>query len=640
VTHDPRVDELRQRLRSLGYLDAGVDRFVLGPARDTRSPWSIALLSGLRVGALAAILLGPAAAIGLGARLPTLVTGPRDAVVVALYLAALFGLSMATASFVAALAASHLARPAGALARRGHLLARGCGVAVTLLCLVYLTLWWRTVIADVGWSAPLWTLSALAIAATISVLLGHAVSVMSSAVIVAKAGGAGRARRASGRSALVAGAAAFGVALLLITWTTRSSSAAGDGTPALTVVPSGLRVRMFAIDGFDARIFRELSAQGRMPALESAFSGASAALLRDDDRDAGATDPARVWTTVATGQPASVHGVHGLETRRVAGMLGSVPAADPSPFARVIGGVTDLVRLTRPAVASGSERRAKTFWEVASEAGLRTVVVNWWATWPAAPDSGIVLSDRATLRLEHGGELDAEIAPAALYARLRQEWPALSARARAMAASALGPGGGDDDARARLSRSAGLDALQLALLAAVADLGTDLSAVYLPGLDIAQHALLGGQGILPGASTLASRLEALRDYYIALDRLLAPVLTPASGEIVIIVTQPGRVASADGAHMAATGAVIAPSRSISGTGASVGPTVLYALGVPASRDLSAVPMTNLFTPEFVARYPLRFVETYGRPLRKPDARTGEPLDEEMIERLRSLGYVR
>jgi hypothetical protein len=34
---DPRVDELRQRLRSLGYLDAGVDRFVLGPARATRA---------------------------------------------------------------------------------------------------------------------------------------------------------------------------------------------------------------------------------------------------------------------------------------------------------------------------------------------------------------------------------------------------------------------------------------------------------------------------------------------------------------------------------------------------------------------------------------------------------------------------
>jgi hypothetical protein len=37
------VDELRQQLRSLGYLDAGVNRFVLGPATDRRRPASIAL---------------------------------------------------------------------------------------------------------------------------------------------------------------------------------------------------------------------------------------------------------------------------------------------------------------------------------------------------------------------------------------------------------------------------------------------------------------------------------------------------------------------------------------------------------------------------------------------------------------------
>src|SRR5688572_21584911 len=89
---DDRVDDLRQQLRALGYLDAGVDRFVLGPARSARSPWSIAALSSLRVGLLAAVLLGPVVATGIGARLPGLITGPRDALVVALYLAVLFGI--------------------------------------------------------------------------------------------------------------------------------------------------------------------------------------------------------------------------------------------------------------------------------------------------------------------------------------------------------------------------------------------------------------------------------------------------------------------------------------------------------------------------------------------------------------------
>ncbi len=61
---DRRVDDLRQQLRELGYLDAGVDRFVLGPATAARPPLTIALLASLRVGCLAALLLGPAVQSG------------------------------------------------------------------------------------------------------------------------------------------------------------------------------------------------------------------------------------------------------------------------------------------------------------------------------------------------------------------------------------------------------------------------------------------------------------------------------------------------------------------------------------------------------------------------------------------------
>jgi hypothetical protein len=39
-------------------------------------------------------------------------------------------------------------------------------------------------------------------------------------------------------------------------------------------------------------------------------------------------------------------------------------------MARLIGAATDIVRLTRPSVASRDERKAKTIWEVAEEAGL------------------------------------------------------------------------------------------------------------------------------------------------------------------------------------------------------------------------------------------------------------------------------
>ena len=92
-----------------------MDRFVLGPARATRRPSAIALLASVRVGAIAALLLGPAAALGLSARVPGLVIGPRDAIVVAIYLGGFFGAAMTASALVASLLVSWVARnPAAA----------------------------------------------------------------------------------------------------------------------------------------------------------------------------------------------------------------------------------------------------------------------------------------------------------------------------------------------------------------------------------------------------------------------------------------------------------------------------------------------------------------------------------------------
>src|SRR4051812_44794481 len=106
---DKRVDELRRQLKALGYLDAGVDRFVLGAARESRGPFAMAARTSVRVGLLGGALLGPAAAVGLSARMPGLVSGPRDASVLAIYLAGFFVIAVAAAAFVVSAAAAAFA---------------------------------------------------------------------------------------------------------------------------------------------------------------------------------------------------------------------------------------------------------------------------------------------------------------------------------------------------------------------------------------------------------------------------------------------------------------------------------------------------------------------------------------------------
>ena len=223
----------------------------------------------------------------------------------------------------------------------------------------------------------MWAAGGLVVAVAISLLLGHAVTLSALAPIVSATGTPMRAHGvpgASWRSLLVAGATAFAAALLLFNAGANRTAPAPD-VPRLTVVPSGWRVRLFAIDGFDPVLFEKLAAAGRLPGLTAAFGGSGATLeLSDADvsSEPARLDPARLWTTVATGQPASVHGVETLETRRVAGVQGTLQAGDGSAAGRAVRAATDLLRLTRPSIASGSERREKTFWEVAAGAGLRT----------------------------------------------------------------------------------------------------------------------------------------------------------------------------------------------------------------------------------------------------------------------------
>jgi hypothetical protein len=638
------VDELRQRLRSMGYLDAGVNRFVLGPATDRRAPSTIALLAAVRVGSLAALLLGPAAAIGLNGRVPGLVTGPRDAFVVAIYLGIFFGAAVSLVTF--AISVGVAAIGAGGVAERTRGLSRAAGAIMAMACLAYLTLWWRSANAGLGWTAFVWTAFALAVAVGISLLLGHMTASAAFAVAIARnrhtqslQATPSSSMQSWVRTILAALVAFSGAAVLLIITAPREPVAATR--PALAVVPSGVRVKVIAIDGIDPQLVDELAAAARLPALSPTLRGARAQLALEETNSS--RDPARVWTTMATGQPPAVHGVTELETRRVAGVQGTVSGSSESPLARSIRGATDLLRLTRPSIASGHERKAKTMWEVAADAGLRTAVVNWWATWPATAgrDGTVVLSDRAVLRLDRGGTLDAEIAPASIYDRLEPRWPAIREKALARAHEAAASlEWGPSDTRAVLARSAELDAMQIELLREVSVPAPDLSAVYLPGLDIAQNALLGPRETALAPSDVSIRVQALRDYNVFLDRLLSDVIAPRDSEIIIVLTQPGRVAASAAGLLGAGGVITVPRIDLHARVVDAAPTILHTLGIPISRELPGGPLLALFSPDFVRRYPIRQVATYGPPSVQTTDRSGQPLDQEMIDRLRSLGYVK
>jgi hypothetical protein len=105
-----------------------------------------------------------------------------------------------------------------------------------------------------------------------------------------------------------------------------------------------------------------------------------------------------------------------------------------------------------------------------------------------------------------------------------------------------------------------------------------------------------------------------------------------------VITQPGRLRRGTGI-LAFRGSGAATVRTAA-TALDVAPTILHALGVPVARDLDGRVIEALFAPGSLANYPIRGVDTYGLKATVSRPRSWQPLDEEALERLRSLGYVR
>ncbi|HXK11770.1 MAG TPA: alkaline phosphatase family protein [Vicinamibacteria bacterium] len=605
------VDAVREELRRLGYLDSSLDRFVLGGAGDA-TPLRASLRAAWRVGVVGGVLFGLAATIAAAGLDRRLLGEPRDLLVLGVYLVVAFALltgSLALAGGLLAAWSRRLGRePRAALARR-------VGLSVALLAAAYVALWWRSHLAG---APALGQAGALVLGLLLSLGLARFTSL--AAVAVLSAGGASSQLPPASLSRrrilpLVLGAVALFA--LVVALSPRLSRPAGDPVPDYAVVPTGLRLRVLAIDGLERRMAQHLVALGEMPALAGLLaSGAHARLRAEPERV-----PAIVWTTIATGRGPEAHGIRSADTRRITGLRTPVSLdAGRSPFASALGAATDLLRLTRPLPPSAVLRSVKAFWNVASEKGLRVGVVNWWATWPADAVNGYLVTDRAAFKLEKGGPTDREVHPQQAFERLR---PLLDPSER--------------------EQSRRLDRFHLAAARSLRD-GTppDLEALYLPGLDIFTMQQLG-EAPASDLEALDAKLAAVREGYRFVDRLIGEAAAGRGPtDVLVLVADPGRLAR--GGAQAAEGLLVLDGEPIApgdlGTASErdVAPTVLHLLGLPKSRELEGHVLEAAFSEAFRRDHPVRLVDSYGA--RTPSRPARSDFDQDVLEQLKSLGYIR
>jgi hypothetical protein len=290
---------------------------------------------------------------------------------------------------------------------------------------------------------------------------------------------------------------------------------------------------------------------------------------------------------------------------------------------------------SRTVPVSGAARRVRTLWEIAALA-RPTVAVGFWSSWPArgiagdAPGSYVV-SDRVLAKLLAGAAEDRDVEPASLFARAAQDLPADKAALRqafeARFASLPGPVASIAWESLLIDGFAWRTASRLS-----ADPAVSSVFVYLPGLDILRTRL--PRAVVAGDAGAAVGARAVEAYVRWLDEI---VLKSASDfSRVVLVADPGRSApsSSEGFVAVAGGGV--PPRCVgpSVSDLDVAPIVLAALSLPASREMEGrIPAACPLGP------PAGAIATWGRRgAQAPGAASA--YDPEMVERLKSLGYLR
>jgi len=425
--------------------------------------------------------------------------------------------------------------------------------------------------------------------------------------------------------------------------------------------PAG-RVILFGIDGADWQVIDPLVASGRMPNLARVVrEGAKGVLLSMEP----SASPA-LWTTIATGVPPERHGIHGFITGEGGGGQPAETAADHQD-----GGVVGVSGI-RP--VTSAMRRAPALWNILGSYEKKSGVVGWLVTWPAEPVQGFIVSSYLpyVYNWSTGRPLKGTIVagiphqtfPEGLIEQLEgfkvrpvDLDPAVVARFYDRAAlPGLTPL--DRECVVGFDWSLASDETYRKVARHLFEsYPVDLFAVYFGGVDVASHRFWRFahprefDGVRPDeVRVLGGVIDA---YYSWMDEALGEYLAKLGPrDTLIILSDHGFKAvhipdqpATSGHHrlegiIAMTGRGVKPGSRIEGARlVDVVPTVLTLLDVPLARTLEGTVPRGALDEAFAATHGRKRVADYSGAQPPPVDDTTD-LDANVLERLRSLGYIR
>ncbi len=406
------------------------------------------------------------------------------------------------------------------------------------------------------------------------------------------------------------------------------------------------KVLLIGIDAADWDVIGPLLDEGKLPNLARLRDEGAAGKLRSLEP---LTKSPIIWASIATGKVPEKHGISDFFVKR----------AEQERAARRSSANEDDTPTT------SNLWRARPVWDILGSIGKRVGVVGWWTTWPAQPVNGVLISDYVQYEFGSWPARDAQRTYPdtldALVARVRRSpesvsWAELFQFVPPIDTTKVTKRQEDlvHELRWIVAGDMTFHNVGLTLYRRY---HPDFFTVYFRGIDAVSHRYwdidLPGQFYPPLTDAEYGWLKNLiRNYYIFTDRMIGDFLRESDKNTAAIVCSDHGFGGGGKGIMAhrldgvvfVKGPGTPHGGNISGaTVLDITPTVLAEFGLPTADDMDGRPIEDALPASAVKKLArekkLKTYETAATQARGNQQPIKSPVDEELRERLRSLGYI-
>ncbi len=401
------------------------------------------------------------------------------------------------------------------------------------------------------------------------------------------------------------------------------------------------RVVLVGWDAADWQMIFPLIEQGLMPTL-------AALMQRGAWGNLASLQPMlspMLWNSIATGKRADQHGVLGF--------------TEPDPD---LGGI-------RP--SSSTSRRCKALWNILTQCGLRSNVVGWYASHPAEPINGVMVSNQLEVFQPTDEGITPPVCGSVHPAAMTDELAELRVRPREIDASAIlpfvpqaadlidKPGQRVGKLRQLLAQTSTIHAVATHLMARD---DWDFTAVYYEGVDRFGHEFM--EFHTPKMDQVSQAdFDAYHQCMVGIyrfhDMMLQSLLALAGDDTTVIVMsdhgyynnhlrpdpRPGKAGPVEwhrpfGMLATAGPGIQGESRLFGASLLDIAPTVLQLFGLPAAYDMPGRVLAEIMT----MGEPLPRIESWEEidgdaGMHPPETRIDPVEAREAMQQLAALGYI-